>query len=525
MRCHQCGADLRESARFCNRCGARTPGNAAAGDVSDPLGPGAGAPDGRVRRPSRPLRRAGAPGYGVAAPVSRPLARETTVLSGGDPFALPPTRHDTPTGAADTPVGQPTAISDLPTAEYAATPASVTRVPSAPAGPAPWPLPAGMTLLNRFQIVTVAETQPDAPGAANTYHVVDLLGYMRCWSCHTKHGATATGERFCLNCGADMLGHEYLMIERRAGDVEETKPRVNTPGARETGPIDPFTFEGRRYSITDITPEIPLFPMGAHISVAGMSDVGMTRGGDVNEDSFGTLVINLSHDSRQQPLAVAIVADGLGGHANGQEASRLASRIFIERLAQQLALPLVVPMGGSLPPDAAVDAALRDAVNAANAAVYEANVQGAADMGSTLVAAVIVGDHAWIANVGDSRAYVLDADSLRRITSDHSLVEQLIVSGMIEPEERYTHLQRNRIFRSLGSDPTVEVDVFTQKLAPGMRLLLCSDGLWEMTHDPEMERILREKSDPRSACEALIDSANTNGGEDNITAIVLRADA
>jgi serine/threonine protein phosphatase PrpC len=314
------------------------------------------------------------------------------------------------------------------------------------------------------------------------------------------------------------------MTEWRGASSDDTQPRLVTPTTTSASFVDSFTLQDRRYVITAIAPATPLFPFGPHISAAGMSHVGLTRAGDINEDSFAILTVNLAHDSRQQPLTFAIVADGLGGHASGQEASRLAARSFIERLTKDLTLDFIVPAGGSLPPEAAIEPALRDAVNAANAAVYEANVQGAADMGSTLVAAVIAGDQAWIANVGDSRAYALDESELRRITSDHSLVEQLIVSGMIQPEERYTHAQRNRIFRSLGGDPTVEVDIFRQKLAPGMRLLLCSDGLWEMTRDPEMERILRATPDTRAACEALVASANTNGGEDNITAVVLRAD-
>jgi serine/threonine protein phosphatase PrpC len=185
----------------------------------------------------------------------------------------------------------------------------------------------------------------------------------------------------------------------------------------------------------------------------------------------------------------------------------------------------MTPLGSQLPPDEAVESALRDAVLTANDAVYQANQHGAGDMGATLVAFVIVGEMAWIANLGDSRAYVFDGVTLRRATSDHSLVEQLILGGLVTPEERYTHPQRNRIFRSLGGEPKPEADIFTQKLRPGMRLLLCSDGLWEMTHDPEIERILRETVSPFEACEALIASANANGGEDNITAVIAQIDA
>jgi len=529
MLCTRCGAQLRETARFCNHCGTRVAEEQLPGIASGQLSPTIDeSPSGRMRRPSRPLRRFDDPAYGAPAATSRPLPppRKTTVLNGGDPLERYPQIRDEISDAPteETPVAA-SSVSDLPTAEYPATPNNMNVTQDVLRGLMPWPLPVGVVLVDRFQIVSVVEAQPDAPNSVNTYRVVDLMGYAHCWSCQTEHGSAAAGERFCLTSGADMLGQEYVMIERRIESSDETQPRLATP--RESGAafVDTFSQQDRRYVVRAITPDTPLFPFGPHISVAGMSHVGLTRAGDINEDSFATLTVNLSHDSRQQPLALAIVADGLGGHASGQEASRLAARIFIERLTRDLTMPFILPRGGSLPPEEAVAPALRDAVNAANAAVYEANVQGAADMGSTLVAAIVAGDQAWIANVGDSRAYAFDEESgLRRITSDHSLVEQLIVSGMIEPEERYTHAQRNRIFRSLGGDPTVEVDIFTQKLTPGMRLLLCSDGLWEMTRDPEMERILRETRDVRAACEALVASANANGGEDNITAVVLRAD-
>lgn len=518
MLCSQCGAQLRESARYCNRCGARITASQTKGAATRQLSPRTEERAGAALRPSRPLRRPGDPGYGVAAPISRPLPRETTLPNAGEPFGLRPNARadlsDIPT--EETPVA-PSPFTELPSPMFGATPGGYTFAPGALRSVMPWPLPVGVTLIDRFQIVAIVEAQPDIPSARNTYRVVDLMGYARCWSCNAEHGSATASERFCPACGADMLGHEFLMTERRGA--------AEAGASASASHMDIFTQQDRSYQVTIIEPETPLFPFGVHMSVAAATHVGVTRAGDINEDSFATLVVNLAHDSRQWPLALAIVADGLGGHASGQEASRLASRIFIERLTSELIKPFVAPMGGSLPPEEAVEAALRDAVAAANTAVYEANVQGAADMGSTLVAAVVVGDQAWIANIGDSRGYVLDGNGLRRVTSDHSLVEQLIVSGMITPEERYTHIQRNRIFRSLGGDATVDVDIFTQKLTPGMCLLLCSDGQWEMTRDPEMERILRGAPDIRAACEALVASANANGGEDNITAIVLRADA
>jgi serine/threonine protein phosphatase PrpC len=419
------------------------------------------------------------------------------------------------------------AISDQPTNEYAVITPTGSHTRDAANGPPPWPLPIGDVLEGRYRVESVVEAAPDRPGAENVYRIVDLRGYECCWSCGTQHGATLQGERFCPQCGADMIGHEFLMTERREETESDTRPELPiTPDEAEAADRErAFARQGRRYQVTEIEQERTRFPFGPHVTVTGASHVGLTRAGETNEDSFGSLALNVARDSHRQPLAIAIVADGLGGHASGQDASRLAVRVFIEQLTKALALPLLTPRGSLLPPDEAVEGALVEAAQAANSAVYQENVNGAGDMGSTLVALVIVGEMAWIVNVGDSRAYVQDGDALRRISSDHSLVEQLILGGMISPEERYTHPHRNRIYRSLGGEEKVELDIFTQRLRPGMRLLLCSDGLWEMTHDPEIEQILRQTESPYAACAALIASANEHGGEDNITAVIAQVDA
>jgi len=144
-------------------------------------------------------------------------------------------------------------------------------------------------------------------------------------------------------------------------------------------------------------------------------------------------------------------------------------------------------------------------------------------LGATVTAALVVEGMAFIANVGDSRTYLLRAGKLERVTRDHSLVERLVEAGQIDREDVYDHPSRNLIYRSLGAGHAeVDVDIFNVQLQPGDSLLLCTDGLWEMVRDPQMANILNETQDPTAVCAMLIDKANENGGEDNITALLVR---
>lgn len=504
MLCPRCGATLRDTAKFCNSCG--FPQMSARTYALDEMG--------LMSRSSRPLDQ----GMGMAAPTTVDLSKSAPAPQTG--------KLDLASGWLGSSDNARENIADQETTENVVITPTGGHLRDAANGPAPWPLPIGDILMGRYRIESQVTVAPDAPGAENTYHIVDLLGYERCWSCQMYHGAGAQNERFCAKCGADMIGHEYLMTERREEAETDTRPEMPPTAGKSSSMESERVFQrgGRRYHVSDIEQERTRFPYGPHVTIVGASHVGLTRAHETNEDSFGSFALNLGHDSHRQPLAIAIVADGLGGHASGQDASRLAVRILIQRLTNELAFPLVEPRGSMLPPDEAVAQVLQEAAMAANAAICQENAATEGDMGSTLVAAVVVGEMAWIVNIGDSRAYVLDDGVLRRVTSDHSLVEQLILAGRVKPEERYTHPERNRIYKSLGVEG-VDADLYTQKLRPGMRLLLCSDGLWEMTRDTEMEQILLREENPYTACSALIKSANLNGGEDNITAVIVQIDA
>lgn len=225
---------------------------------------------------------------------------------------------------------------------------------------------------------------------------------------------------------------------------------------------------------------------------AAATNVGRVR--EHNEDSF----------LAQAPLFV--VADGMGGH----EAGEVASEIAVQTIAE-------------LAPTTPNEAALVNAVKEANAAIRLAAQEGIGKMGMgcTVTAAMIFGDKLMVAQVGDSRAYLLHDDHLQRITRDHSLVAELVEQGRITEEEALVHPKRSVITRALGSEPDVAVDLYVLQLEKEDRLLLCSDGLSGMAGDVLIERDLKRFKDVDECCEALIQDALDGGGMDNITAIVV----
>jgi protein phosphatase len=223
----------------------------------------------------------------------------------------------------------------------------------------------------------------------------------------------------------------------------------------------------------------------------GATDQGQVRDG--NEDGYVV-------DRRLQLYAVA---DGMGGHRAGEVASATALE----------ALRAAVASGTGI----------GDAITSANAAVHgkatgDDELRG---MGTTLTAVVPDGNGVLVGHVGDSRAYLLRDGELRQLTTDHSLVEELVREGRLTEEQAAVHPQRSVITRALGVEDNVEVDVYPVPLLPGDRLLICSDGLTTMLRPDAISSLLRRESDPTRAANLLVDAANAAGGEDNITTIVI----
>ncbi len=240
-----------------------------------------------------------------------------------------------------------------------------------------------------------------------------------------------------------------------------------------------------------------------------------------NEDAVVTFTFDKEQEGRSVPIGFYLVADGMGGHDAGDLASRTVNQIVTDWIIQTKVLPDLRKASRQLTTDDATSEMLTQAIQQANEALLHHGEQKRSDPGSTVTAALIIGDVATIANVGDSRTYLLRNGQLEQITQDHSLVARLVDAGIIEPEDVHSHPQRNQIYRCLGHEPDIEVDTFTRPLRADDMLVLCSDGLWEMVPDDEIRRIVENARSPQKACDALIEAANQAGGEDNIAVIAV----
>lgn len=243
-----------------------------------------------------------------------------------------------------------------------------------------------------------------------------------------------------------------------------------------------------------------------NLTIAQQTDIGRTR--QSNEDSMLSYV-------PEDPQVVArkgalfIVSDGLGGHTSGEIASAIAAQVIREQYYQDA--------------NEDIGASLQNAIKQANRAIVERAAQNEAwsGMGTTVVAAVLRDDTVYAANVGDSRVYIVRGETIRQITEDHSWVMQQIRAGQLTPEEARDHPQRNVIYRCLGTDKEVEVDLFTEQVQEGDLLVLCTDGLTGQISDDELLAMVRQYQ-PQESVQRLIARANENGGPDNITAIVVQ---
>lgn len=244
--------------------------------------------------------------------------------------------------------------------------------------------------------------------------------------------------------------------------------------------------------------------LSIHASACARSDVGKSR--STNEDYFALRPEN----------GLFIVADGMGGHGNGEVASRLATLSVCDSIEG-------LPRRGSKRRDKPRENDLEAALERANDAVFEAveKDEMLSGMGATMVATMFSGEALAIAHVGDSRAYRFRGGVLERLTEDHTWVEQQVLAGELSADEARNHPFRNVVTRALGGEADLEVDLASHDIQSGDLILLCTDGLTAVLEDEEIAAHLAEVGDLDACCAALIAAANAGGGPDNITVALL----
>lgn len=511
MNCPSCNAPNRAEARFCAACGmalaqgepaapapaAETPLPAARGEIAL-AGEALSTPPVESAAPVTPTP--------VTDEASPPLGAET--LASAEPGEMletgvqPPVPEAVETTRKEKPASldssQPSNLSTFQPSSSA-----LEALPSMQVSFPPGPLSPGVMLQRRFEILGMVGREGDE----TLYQAWDRA---RCWQC----GATGTPpvETYCANCGAELAARQVLCR------VRET---LADPGGAQAEAIASFHENGRWYLVLpeEKAPadEISRAASGLRVAVGMASHPGQVRQRD--EDSLLALTLGAMFEGHHAPaLGFYAVADGLGGYEGGQVASCLAVRIVTDWVARRVLLPEV--MGETCLEETAV-ALLMLAVKEANASIYQLGQRQGSELGSTLTAALVRADLAVIVNVGDSRTYLWREGRLEQITADHSAVARLIEVGEVPPEELYTHPQRGAIYRSLGDKPKVEVDSFVRRLAPGDRLLLCCDGVWETLRPDGLEEVLLAEPHPQRAADEMIRRANLAGGEDNLSVIIV----
>ena len=239
--------------------------------------------------------------------------------------------------------------------------------------------------------------------------------------------------------------------------------------------------------------------------IGAMSDVGLTR--QLNEDNWGW--------RRLSPrAALYVVADGMGGHDGGEVASALAVQTICKTAREHEQSP---PEGLD-----GMEEMLDTSFQSANNTVKDNAEARGTDMGTTLVSMLVLeGRIAFVANVGDSRAYLFRNHALHQVSKDHSLVAKMVERGRITAEEARTHPHSNILLRTVGTERDIDIDIFRVDLETGDKMLMCTDGLWGEVEDRDIEHILNTYADPRTASRELVRAAHHGGGKDNVTLMLV----
>lgn len=288
-------------------------------------------------------------------------------------------------------------------------------------------------------------------------------------------------------------------------------------------------FGGRTTPVTETATTAPLtdqqiqsilfnknvtFDLQQLVAASGQS-VGKQR--ELNEDSLLALTSTMAGNSNSLPFGLYIVADGMGGHQYGEVASNAAIRTVAGHIIRKFQ-PYLFGLKPT-PPEESLQEIMQASVREAQKVIQNE----APSSGTTLTAALVLGQQVTIAHVGDSRAYnILPDGRTEVITRDHSLVKRLEELGHISADEAENYPHRNVLYRALGQGDILEPDIFTVAFPQTGYLMLCSDGLWGVVADQDMYRMIMEAPTLQRACQNLVEAANTAGGPDNISVIIVQ---
>jgi len=330
----------------------------------------------------------------------------------------------------------------------------------------------------------------------------------------------------------------YRLITRYKPGVEQQGPYITFPAFKDLGVrtvypgLEKLLFkalstnqeqrhknaEELRANLNEVidSPPVNYVEKGAYIRIRGSMKTNVGKVREINQDSMLSMQLTMNECSEYTQPLLFIVADGMGGVADGEVASSLAIRLVSKHVATSLLdRNCPFPLNTSI---------LSEAVEKANLEIYNYSQEEPSrkGMGSTITAALLIGNRLIIAHVGDTRAYIMNNKNIRQLTEDHSLIGRLLKMGQLTPEEAKNSPQKNLIYRALGTNPQVDVDIYEEQLKEGDTVLICCDGLWDYFPEDELHKMVSRSKDFDKTTKKLIDLANERGGKDNITVIIFQ---
>ncbi len=304
--------------------------------------------------------------------------------------------------------------------------------------------------------------------------------------------------------------------------LSEVVAEVNPAGAARDGEYETALLVSRRaqtdqlgditQTLTSPAPQLAALQGQRVLAAEALRDIGRER--RENQDHCFAQVLTFPGDQGNLVVGLFVVADGMGGHHDGAYASKLALSTVVQCVLTEFVAPVLRAERPAPQP------VLQSAVQTANAAVYAAGHEVGSDMGTTCTAALLYGDDLIVAHVGDSRALLIGG-GVKQLTTDHTAVGRLIAIGALTPDEAHDHPLRNQLYRSIGQQADVPVDVSTTTLGGATHVVLCSDGLWGLVPEALIADIVAEAPTPQIAARQLVAHANLLGGHDNISVVVV----